>query len=76
MKAMKTCKGVEYSSTKPLPRYYENESDQHHVHVDLQSGKQPVVGWAASRGSMDALKNKRLSFSSTNSTMIGWLSIS
>lgn len=61
---------------KPLPRYYKNESNQHKVHANLQSGKQPVVGWVASRGSMDALKNKRLSCSSTNSIMIGWLSIS
>lgn len=43
MKAMKACKGVEYNSTKPFPRYYIKESGQHHVHANLQSGKHPLL---------------------------------
>jgi hypothetical protein len=40
---MKACKGVEYNSIKPFPRYYTKESGQHHVHANLQSGKQPLL---------------------------------
>jgi hypothetical protein len=43
MKAIKVCKGVEYNSTKPFPVYYTKESGQHHVHANLQSGKQRLL---------------------------------
>jgi ABC-type tungstate transport system permease subunit len=43
VKATKACKGVEYNSTKPFPRYYTKESGQHHIHANLQSGKQPLL---------------------------------